>query len=119
MLNTVTLLIAYQLVGEVLSYALALPVPGPVIGMALLFLTLLACGKVSPEIRNGSANLLQHLSLLFVPAGAGVMIHLHRVADEWLPILLALVLSTLAGLAVTGLVLKFMLARRDRQGSDA
>ena len=76
--------------------------------MALLFLTLIIRGRASDTLRNGASGLLQHLSLLFVPAGAGVMLHLHRVADEWLPISLALIISTIAGMAVTALVLKRM-----------
>ena len=72
MINTFSILLVYQLLGELLARALVLPVPDPVIGMALLFVTFLAWGSVSDELRTGSANLLQHLSLLFVPAGAGV-----------------------------------------------
>ena len=59
-------------------------------------------------LKTNSAALLQHQSLLFGPAGAGVILHLHRVADEWLPISLALIISTFAGMAVTALVLKLM-----------
>jgi len=106
MINTFALLLLYQLVGEVLVRALAWPIPGPVIGMALLFLTLLGRGRADAELKQNTGTLLQHLSLLFVPAGAGVMLHIHRVADEWLPITAALLVSTIAGLAVTALVLK-------------
>ena len=106
MINTLTLLLVYQLAGELLVRALGLPVPGPVIGMAMFFLTLLARGRVSEELRTGTGSLLQHLSLLFVPAASGIMLHLHRVVDEWLPITVALVVSTFAGMAVTALVLK-------------
>ena len=108
MINTLTLLLLYQLVGEILARLFGLPIPGPVIGMALLFLTLLVRGRVSEELKTGAGSLLQHLSLLFVPAGAGVMLHLQRVENEWLPITLALVISTFAGLAVTALVLKVL-----------
>ncbi|MDP3438388.1 MAG: CidA/LrgA family protein, partial [Azonexus sp.] len=59
-----------------------------------------------PELRTTSQNLLQHLSLLFVPAGAGIMVHLHRVTEEWLPLLLSLLISTLATLVVTALAMK-------------
>jgi holin-like protein len=111
MINTLTLLLLYQLAGELLARAFHMPVPGPVIGMALLFLTLLARDRVSQELRAGSNSLLKHLSLLFVPAGAGVMLHLHRVADEWLPITFALIISTFAGMAVTALVLKAMMGK--------
>ena len=105
MINTLSLLLVYQLVGELLVRLFALTLPGPVLGMALLFLTLLVRGKVSQELRAGTSSLLQHLSLLFVPAGVGVVVHLQRVADEWLPIVAATVISTFIGLAVTALII--------------
>lgn len=106
MINTLLVLLLYQLVGELIARSLGLPIPGPVLGMALLFLTLLARGRVNNEMRTSAGHLLQHLSLLFIPAGAGVMLHLQRVGDEWLPITVALLISTFAGMAVTALVLK-------------
>ena len=116
MLNTITLLLLYQLIGELVVRGLGLPIPGPVIGMALLLLTLIIRGRVGNELRNGASGLLQHLSLLFVPAGAGVMLHLHRVADEWLPITVALFVSTFAGMAVTALVLRAMMRGKTQTG---
>lgn len=108
MIHTIALLLIYQLVGELMVRGFALPIPGPVVGMALLFLTLILRGRVSNELRAGAGGLLQHLSLLFVPVGAGIMLHLHRVADEWLPITVAVVVSTFVGMAVTALVLNAM-----------
>lgn len=106
MLVALTQLLLFQLAGEVLARALDLPVPGPVIGMLLLFLALLARGGPTTELRSTSQGLLQHLSLLFVPAGTGVMVHLHRIADEWLALAVALLFSTLVTLAVTALVMR-------------
>ena len=60
------------------------------------------------DLGSGTGALLQHLSLLFVPAGAGVMLHLQRIESEWLPITVALIVSTFAGMAVTGFVLRAM-----------
>ena len=114
MLNTLTLLLLYQLGGEVFVRLLGLPIPGPVVGMTLFFLTLLARGHVGHDTRQNVGALLQHMSLLFVPAGVGVMVHLQRVAAEWLPIALALVFSTFAGMAVTAWVIKALLPK----GSD-
>ena len=111
MLAALTTLLLFQLAGEVLARALHLPVPGPVIGM-LLFLGFLAWrGGPSEDEQKTGQTLLQHLSLLFVPAGTGIMVHLHRVADEWLPLAASLLLSTLAALAVTALVMKWTLPR--------
>jgi len=106
MLAALTVLLVYQLVGEVLVQLLHLPVPGPVIGMLLLFVTLLLRGEAPEALRNTANGLLSHLSLLFVPAGVGVMLHFHRLATEWLPIVVALVASTVITIGVTALVMR-------------
>jgi len=108
-ISALTLLLIFQLIGEVLARWLNLPIPGPVIGMLLLFLALVLRSGPGDDLRNTSQNLLQHLSLLFVPAGTGIMVHLHRVADEWLPLLLSLLISTVATLVVTALAMKLCL----------
>ena len=110
MLAALTTLLVFQLIGEVLARALGLPVPGPVIGMLLLFAALSLRGGPGHALRDTGQTLLQHLSLLFVPAGTGIMVHLHRVANEWLPLAASLLVSTLAALAVTGLVMKWSLS---------
>lgn len=110
MISALTWLLLYQLTGEILAHVLALPVPGPVIGMALLFLTLAIRGHSNrpiPKALQQTANtLLQHLSLLFVPAGTGVMLYLQLIVDEWLPISVALIISTLGAMTVTALILR-------------
>jgi holin-like protein len=111
MLGAITLLLVYQLVGEVIVQLVGLPVPGPVVGMLLLFLTLLARGSAPEPLRETSQTLLSHLSLLFVPAGVGVMLHFHRLEAEWLPILAALVASTVLTICVTALVMRALQGR--------
>ena len=118
MIAALTWLLLYQLTGEVLARVLSLPVPGPVIGMALLFCTLVVRGHMGrpiPQSMQHTANvLLQHLSLLFVPAGTGVMIYLQLIANEWLPITTALIVSTGGGMAVTALILSALMQRRSQ-----
>ncbi len=116
MLGALTLLLVFQLIGEVLAQLFALPIPGPVIGMALLFAALALRGGPSTELRDTAQNLLQHLSLLFVPAGVGVMLHFRRVGDEWLALSASLVGSTVLTIAVTALVLRALSRRAGRQG---
>jgi holin-like protein len=106
MLGAFTVLLVYQLVGEVLVLATGLPVPGPVIGMLLLFVTLLVRGSAPAWLRDTCQGLLSHLSLLFVPAGVGVLLHFKRLGAEWLPIVVALVASTVITIGVTALVMR-------------
>lgn len=111
MLAALTQLLLCQLIGEVIVRGAGLPLPGPVLGMALMFLLLVVRGGPNHDLKNTAGTLLQHLSLLFVPAGAGVILHLHRVREEWLPISVALVASTFIAMAVTALVLKALLPK--------
>lgn len=111
MISALTQLLLFQLAGEVIARGLDLPIPGPVIGMALLFLYLAWRRGPDTELQQTAQGLLRHLSLLFVPAGTGVMLHLHRLQDEWLPILLSLVVSTAVTLAVTAVIMQ-ALSRR-------
>lgn len=98
-------LLLLQSVGEVLAHALSLPFPGPVIGMVLL-LPALTLPTIRTHVAACAAFLLQHLSLLFVPVGVGVMAHLGLLAEYGLRIALVITLSTWAGMAATVWVLR-------------
>lgn len=115
-LNGITLLLAYQLVGEVVSRLLQWPVPGPVVGMVLLFVTLLLRGSLEQTLDAASSGLLGHLSLLFVPAGVGVMVHVGRIGGDWLPIMAALVLGTIITLVATALLMLAMMRLLGKRG---
>jgi holin-like protein len=111
MIPALATLLVFQLVGEALVRALAAPVPGPVVGMALLLLALVLRPALLGAIKPTAQTLLQHLSLLFVPPGVGVMLHLQRLGDEALAIGVALVLSTLVGLASAALTMAWLMQR--------
>lgn len=98
-------LLVLQSIGELLARGLALPFPGPVVGMVLLLLAL-RWPVVREPVGACADFLLGHLSLLFVPVGVGVMTHLALVSQYGGRMLLVIVLSTWIGLAVTALVLK-------------
>lgn len=111
MLNALTALLCLQLMGEVLVRALQWPIPGPVVGMALLLVVLMGRPGWLPAMKPAAQGLLQHLSLLFVPAGVGVMLHLQRLGEEALAIGVALVLSTWLGMAVAAWVMMVLMRR--------
>lgn len=106
MLGALTQLVGCQFAGEVAARALSLPLPGPVLGLLLLLGLLAARGGPGEELRATSGTLLRHLSLLFVPAGVGVMTQLGPLAANWLPIAASILVSTALGLAVTAWVMQ-------------
>lgn len=105
MLEYFTLILVCQLIGEFAVSATGLPLPGPVVGMVLLFLYLLVKGAVPEQLSQVSGALLNNLSLLFVPAGVGVMAHFELLGNDVWPLSVALVVSTLLTVAVTALVM--------------
>ena len=93
MLAAIAALLVCQLTGEAVVRAVDLPFPGPVVGMILLFILMLARAPLPAALGNTADALLQHLSLLFVPAGGA-----------GLRLMAVVVLTTLITLAVTALV---------------
>jgi len=100
-----TILLVCQLAGEVVARLFQWPVPGPVLGMVILFCGLLLRGHVPKEMSDVTGGLLQNLSLLFVPAGVGVMLHAQLLVENWAALSIALVLSATITIGVTGLVM--------------
>ena len=102
MLQGLVLLLLFQFVGEGISALFELPMPGNVIGMALMLLALLR-GWVKVEwLQEAAELLLSYMALFFVPAGVGVMLYFDLIGREWLPIVAGTVISTFVVMAVTG-----------------
>lgn len=124
MIRSLAVLLSCQLAGEVAARVLALPVPGPVLGIVLLLCGLHALawrGGVDAaaideiELGRTAGGLLQSLGLLFVPAGVGVVEHLGLFARHGVALVAALLGSTLVTLIVTALVFGAVSARRERR----
>lgn len=115
MIVSFALILTAQLAGEILGRATGLPLPGPVLGAALLigFLALrdhqpgfarrLPGPLADGGLETTAKGLLAHLSLMFVPAGVGIVGRLDVLAAHGLAIALVVVVSVLATLAATAL----------------
>ncbi len=117
-LRGLAILLMLQAAGEGLAPLLRLPIPGPVVGLILLLVALQFPALRGP-VGAIAELLLAHLSLLFVPVGVGVIVHLDLVSRYGLQLLVAIVGSTWIGMAVTALVLRALLQRASlRSGGD-
>jgi holin-like protein len=119
MIASLSLILLCQLAGEVIVRGLGIPMPGPVVGLVLLLGLLLARDRFAALARGplqqggvetAAKNMLAHLSLLFVPAGVGVVQKLDLVAEHGLAITAILAASVVITLLVT--VATFLLASR-------
>lgn len=112
MITYFVVLLLCQLAGEVLSRLLGWPLPGPVVGMMILFVGLVLNGRVPEGLDGVAKSILNNLALLFVPASVGVMVHLKTIAAELVPIAVAVLASTVLTIAATGRLMQWLLARR-------
>ena len=127
MIASFSLILLCQLAGEAFVRGLGLPMPGPVIGLMILLVLLLARDRFNllargplqgDGVESASRGLLANLSLLFVPAGVGVVQKIDLIVDHGIAFLGVLVVSVLITLLVT--VATFLVASRLlTRGGDA
>ncbi len=103
MIHALLALLACQLVGEAAQRVLAIPLPGPVIGMLLMLCLLAASQRFAEFMRPTAQGILANLSLLFVPAGVGVVGHISTLGTQAVSLLIAVVVSTLLAIAAGAL----------------
>ena len=104
MIEAGILLLLCQLAGESIVRAVDMPVPGPVLGTVLMLAFLAVRKKVPESLDKTSHDLLANFSLLFVPAGAGIILHVERLEAEAVALLAALIASTALTIAVAAFV---------------
>lgn len=115
MLVALTLLLGCQLAGELLTRGTGLPVPGPVAGLVLMLVLFTVRPSLASALRPTTSVILANLSLLFVPAGVGVIANLDVLAGDGAAILAVLALSTVLSMLAT--VGTFLLVRNIVGGS--
>jgi holin-like protein len=118
MLATFATLLVFQCLGEGMTFALDLPIPGPVVGMLLLFAALLLSPALLERIEATGNELLRHLSLLFVPAGVGIVVSAATVRGHWLAVIVSVIASTVLTLAATAAAMRLAAPRRPEAGRD-
>jgi holin-like protein len=128
MIRALALLLSCQLAGEILTRALGLAVPGPVIGLALLAVLAIVHARIvgaeisaieKTDLGVTASALLGSLGLLFVPAGVGIVQQLPLISAYALPIFVALLVSTVLTLIVTVYVFIFVKRAVTRGASPA
>lgn len=112
MLFAMAALVLLQVVGAALSTWLNIPVPGPLMGMALMLIALCVIGRLPQALRRVSNSLVSHLMLLFIPSVAAIMTQVDHVRAEWLPFVAASVVGTALTILATAMTLRYMLKRQ-------
>ncbi|GAB5097171.1 CidA/LrgA family protein [Caballeronia sp. LP006] len=118
MLAALATLLVFQCLGEGVSYLFSIPVPGPVVGMLMLLGFLAIRPQAANALEPTALEILRHLSLLFVPAGVGIMVSAKALSGDLVAVVVAIAVSTTLAIAVTALVMRAMLRRQRRLSND-
>lgn len=103
MIKALAVLLLFQCLGETISFVGNIPVPGPVIGMLLLLAVLRLSKSTRSTVEEPSLAFLKHLSLLFVPAGVGIVVYAGKVESDLLPIAVTILFGTALTVCITAL----------------
>lgn len=115
LLRGLTWLVLFQLLGTALNALFLTLLPGPIIGMLLLFVFLLLRGEVGEPITEAASGLLRYLPLLLVPPAVGVMAYAEAIAADFWALSATLVLSLLLSLAFAGWLMQKLIDRQQRK----
>ena len=113
MLKSLFVIFFFQLLGEAIQKFFEINIPGPVIGLILLLLVFiffiknaLPFRKIKKEISETSHQIINYLSLLFVPIGVGVVMHINYLGDNLFKILAIIIIGTLSTLVFVAYVME-------------
>jgi holin-like protein len=115
MLAKLASLMVFQLAGEAIVKGLGVTFPGPLCGMLLLLLYLFATGGPSKELTTVATTLIDHLGLLFVPAGTAIVAYGALFASDGLPVMLALLVSTTVAVHVNAIIVERVSTSKRRE----
>ncbi len=119
LLRGLTWLVLFQLLGTGLNALILHMIPGPIIGLVLLFGSFLVWnGEVSKPVNEAAASLLRYLPLLLVPAAVGVMAYAKQIAADFWAIAGALALSLLVSFVFAGWLMQKLIDRQQRQQKE-
>ncbi|MGB4072310.1 CidA/LrgA family protein [Pseudomonas sp.] len=115
LLRGLSWLVLCQLLGTALNVLLVPMLPGPIIGMLLLFGFLLLRGEVGESLHLASSSLLKYLPLLLIPPAVGVMVYAEAIAADFWAVAGALLLSLLVSILFAGWLMQKLIERQQRR----
>jgi len=119
LLRGLTWLLLFQLIGTAINVMVLPMLPGPIIGLLLLFVALLARGQASESLQVAASSLLRYLPLLLVPPAVGVMAYTEAILKDFWAIVGVLVLSLVVSLVFTGWLMQTLIRRQQRKAGRA
>ncbi len=110
-LKGIFIILLFLCIGECLSYLINNFIPGNVIGMVLLFVSLQTGFVKEQSIEKIASFLTNNMMILYLPPSIGLIASYKILGDNIITILLSIIVSTLLVITVVGLL-------QDKIGKD-
>ncbi len=104
MIKSLIYIFCFLFLGELIHYFFNIPIAGNIIGMLLIFLALFFKIIKLEDVKPASDFLVKYLVVFFIPYGVGLMVYANLIAAYWIPVSVAVILSTLLSLYATGAI---------------
>lgn len=106
MLKALLYIFGFLILGEVIHHYFKIPIAGNILGMILIFLSLRLGIIRLKDVKPASDKLVKYLVLFFIPYGVGLMSYTGILADFWLPVSVAVLVSTVVSLYITAIIIE-------------
>jgi len=104
--------------GKGIAALLPIVIPGSIVGMLLLFVLLALNWIPAHWVMPGCTLLLRYMGLLFVPIAVGIMNYYQQIAEQFTPLIVSCLVSTLLVMAVVGFGTEYLQRRRADSTTD-
>ena len=102
------LICLFAVIGEALSTFFKLPIPGSIIGLIILFLALQFKWLRVRHVNMVGNFLLANMTILFLPAGVGIMERWNAISANIVPIILIIMGALVLNIVVIAVVVVFI-----------
>lgn len=102
------IIFGFSFIGNVISTVFRLPVPGSILGMILLFLALQFKILEFRHVDEAGSFLINNMTILFLPAGVGIMAKWNLISHFWAQILLIVVGALIINMLILGKLVEWI-----------
>lgn len=111
-------ILLFYFLGQLLSLLIHGFIPGSVIGMILLFLSLFFKVLHPDKVRGTATVITKNMAVFFVPAAVGVMAYVDLVSSNFLAIIFGISISTALTIIAVAMVQERMEKRATKGGNN-
>lgn len=106
-------------IGNFISDLLPVTIPGSIIGLLLLFFLLSFQLIPSIWVQCGCSLFMRYMMVLFIPAAMGIMDNYIYLVDDWMPIIIGSIASTLIVMVFIGWLAQVLYTQPSKQNQPS